>query len=461
MNNNMLKRKTRQKNSTYVFFVLFTIILLFIIIIFKGYNKKYILLILSPLVYVFVYLMFAKIYLYWNNPGMFVLNCVSFIRYYFLPILIIANNNYLTISMFRIEGIILFIYEEICIGFFLTILSQKIYSKNISVKTVYNSNKIGIILKALVLLGVIILFSNPNILDQYNFFWVSADNAEIVKSRSIITGLNAIIFDWAKLVFPLMLATFFIKKYKKNSKWIYYFFTILVVLFFNLMVFSGTSRNSAIIPGIASMFFILKIFPEKRKYTFIILSVCIFIVIIRLTIFKTEYIGTDNFSTMDGFIEYIENYFAGPKQMSISISAYKIYKSLFTFETFITDIFGNFPGLSQFFNLENRTATLFNLAYYSGGNNRDAIIPMVGSGLFYFGYIFSILPEMVIILFMALTDNFYRNSNTIGELYFSAYFGVRFGYYYYLSISTVFSFIYTMVIPIIILVYLDNKIKVK
>ncbi|RCW77369.1 hypothetical protein [Saliterribacillus persicus] len=276
----------------------------------------------------------------------------------------------------------------------------------------------------------------------------------------MVSGINSLILDWSKLVLPLLLASIFIKKYNRKPIALYFYAIIFIVLFFNLMIFTGISRNSAIIPGAASLFFIIKIFPHKKKETFALVSILILFVTISLTIFKNTYLGTNETYTFSTFTSYLESYFVGPKNLGYAYKAKELYANNFNLNTFFNDVFANAPMISGFFDLENRTSTLYNITVYNGGLSRDAIIPTIGQGLFYTGYTLSILPELLIVWLMTKCDQKYTEATDIITAFFMSYFAVRFGFNFSQNFSIFSGFVFSSVVPLYILLYLNRKTRI-
>ena len=437
--------------------LLFFSILISGVLFFINDNSSLSLLPMLPLIYGVLHLSVIKIYRYITNPGMFVLFCISVIRYLIIPILIVLDPSYYDEYGTLAEGIQFMLYEEVCIGLLLMYVTRKYYKdREKSLTKPYIPTDNYLVFKIIVISSLLVVIVNPSVLQQYNFFFVSSNNLELVKGRWIVTGIAAMIVDWGKLFLPIILGLKLIKKYNEDNKSGYYYLTILIFMFFNVMIFSGTSRNSLVMPAVASMFFLMNVFPERGKKLFYSFGVIIALVIFRLTFLKVDYVGASDMTSLMSIIDYLEAYFLGPKQMGVAISAKEIYSSSFTIDTVINDIMGNFPGLSHFFDLENRTTTLYNLVYHYGGVSRDAIIPSSGQGLFYFGYIFSFIPQALIILGMAKADEMYRKSRDIVSLYFYSYFAVRLGFTHIQSISITFSFIYSMILPIIFYIQINK-----
>lgn len=446
--------KTKDLGRTAIISLIFVVVSTILFIM--NINEQEVLLIMLPIIYGLFYIGISKIHYYTNYPGMFTLNVIVFLRYVLLPILILLYPSYVDVYGKISEGILLMIFEALSLGVLLAFITKKYYQSHIK-KNLSISNNKNLVIKMVVLYSIVVVVLQPNILHQYNFAFVDSSSIELIKGRSLVTGVNGMIVDLGKLLLPLLLTIPLIIKHRKKQNDIYYYATIIIIMLFNVLIFSGTSRSSMLIPAVASIFYLINAFPNKRKKIFMFMSFAIVVVVIQLTLLKTEYIGTKLSFSLGEIIDYLEAYFVGPKNMGVVIKAHDIYSSSYSISTFFNDVMGNFPGLSKFFDLENRTNTFYNLTFYNGGPQRDQIIPSMGQGLFYFGYIFSFLPQMLIIIGMAKLDELYSKSNSLAGVYFYSYFTVKFGFTFVQSLSSVLSFIYSIIIPITIIYVMNRK----
>lgn len=435
--------------------------ILLLMAIFLNINTNDMLLIVLPVIYLIIFLGIIKIYQYFNYPGIFTLNVVCFIRYVILPILIISSDKYISYSNNFTDGILLMIYEAICMGIFLIIVVKRYYNTKFKTTHINYENSKNYILKIIILFSLIIVITNPDVLSQYQFVFSDGDNIDLIKPSDVIGGLPSLIFNWGKILVPILLSYSLIRKYMKKQNTLYYITVALIFILFNVLFFSGTSRSSVIMPATGSMFFILRAFPDKRKVTFVFGALAILMVTIQLTLLKNTYTGNEISNNINDIISYLEVYFTGPSNLAVAIEAKSKYADHFNFYTFINDILGNFPGISNFLDSENRTSTLFNLAFYNGGMQRDQIIPSIGQGLFYFTYLFSFINQVLIIAGMVFWDMRYKNSNDIIYVYLAATFSVRFGFTFISSVSSILGFFYSTVIPMVLIMKANEYINIK
>lgn len=416
------------------------------------------LLIIPPLIYLMGYIWFNKIFNFIQYPGMFLFNVISFIRYYLIPVLMIFESSTYTTDVYLYKGVGLLIYECVVIFILLNVIIKKKYKKITNEKIEKDPNNEHLMIKLVIGIAILLLIMQPSILDQYNFVFNEVENIVFIKQSELVTGINSIIFNVAKLFFPVILIIYF---YKIKNRNMLYILSIIILLVLNVSFFSGTSRNSVVIPAIASMFFLLKLFQDKRKITWFLFMTTILTVTIQLTVTKSQYLNSNSFSNLSGIINYLDVYFSGPNNLGISIKAKELYSDTFTFRTFINDLFSNAPILSNYTDQNDRTSKLFNLSFYNGGQSTDQIIPSIGQGLFYFGYLFSVVPQMVVIFLIALLDKHYAKTTNIILMYFLAYFAARFGFGYTQNISILINFSLAVILPVISLVFVNRLINNK
>lgn len=455
-----------KKNELIIFLMsLFFSLILSIYLLLKSNNYSDSLLVLLPNIYLMGFVGIIKIYKYLKYPGLFILNVVSVIRYVILPIMIIHSNSYNLLDIHSIKGIYFMLFEAICLFGILFLITKFKYSLIPSDSNTSNSmiitNGKNLVLKFIVVISLIILVMKPSVLNQYQFVFSNPNNVTLIKQSELINGLSSIVFNLGKILLPIILSTPFIRKYKKTTHNINYIIVLLIFLLFNVLFFSGTSRNSVIMPAAGSLFFLMRVFPSQRKKTFLGGAIVIVIITIQLTIFKSSYVGRPLDLKLDEMIDYLNIYFVGPRNLGITIKSYERFGNNISYNTLINDIFGNFPGLSQFTNLENRTSTFFNLTFYNGSFQRDQIIPSIGQGLFYFGYVFSYLFQGIIVLGISYWDNKYINEKNIINIFLASTFAVRFGFTYISSLTSVLGYLYATIIPLTMIIFVNNKINNK
>ena len=433
----------------------------------NGYELLWIL----PFIYTIFFICFLKIQNYIYNPGMFIFNIVCIIRYIVTPLLVTFGGTYygpgrgVLLSNEHISfGIILMIFESICIIIFMYFMIPKFYKdENRNIKLQKIDIKKYTPFKVMVLLALIIIILNPSSLDKFNFFILSSDS-EHYGYGEMVSGIGSLILDWTKVIIPLLLVAFFYKQFNIFSKMRYYYLCLFSLLL-NLMFFTGISRASAIIPAVVSIFLMFKLFPRFKRRTFIVISISTLFVALSLTFYKSfsTTTGEMSLSLFDSawLRNFFQIYYSGPQMFGYAIKTKELLGDLVTPFMFLNDLFGNLPIFSRFADLENRSIVLFNNAVYNNNLTRDQVIPTMGQGILYLGYGFSFLFTLCFVFIFMKFDSLYRRSTELIEIYLYAYIAIQFAHNHAGNINILANFVYIFCIPLFLLLLISKYRIVK
>lgn len=433
---------------------LITFSIIAVVLIFEN-NADLALLPLVPILYYIIYIKIAKIHELFMFPAIGILNLICYIRYLIIPVLyVICLGEKATPDNIQ-SGLVFYIYEEITVGFLIVYLSKYKYSKlvkNDIKSTEYEKNngldsRIPLPLVLICFYALYLIIRQPIYVNEYHFVFFN----DTVSLDVQYGDGNTLIIELAKIVIPVILTAFFCEQYQKKRKNTYYFMTIIIVLFFNVLIVKALSRNTVIFPAIASIYFLIRIFPHKKKTTLIIIGGISFISLITLTIVKSNY-GSGSYAIKDvcSFLSTLQNYYMGPDELSLALTAKSELSSSFTIYTALNDLFYNVPGISRFFNGFDRTNTLFNAVK----GTQSHVIPLIGQGAFYFGYAFSFLLNYVCIWIVSNIDlNYYKARSTI-ELYICSYFAITLMHSSLHNISNYSAIFWGRALPLIIIITL-------
>src|SRR5690606_271880 len=109
---------------------------------------------------------------------------------------------------------------------------------------------------------------------------------------------------------------------------------------------------------------------------------------------------------------YLDSYFAFIKHTAIAIETSIRYENELGLTTLLNDIFYPFPALGgMLFDGDARSAVYFNYTYYNHTLITDRVIPTVGQGVIYFGYLFSPIFSVILTKLAFVADRQFRVSN--------------------------------------------------
>lgn len=393
--------------------------------IFFTKNIDLVLLCLAPLFYYLIYIKIAKIHKYYMFPAIGLLNIICYIRYLIIPLLYAICSDMHSTPNNIFSGVVLFLFEEITVGLFVAYLTRYKYAKlansggidNDNIKFTNLDSRIRFAFIVICLYALYIIISQPIYIGEFHFVFFN-DNV----SMDVNYGdANTLIIELAKIVFPVILSAFFCEQYQTKHKNIYYFITIIIVLLFNVFIVKSLSRNTIIFPAVASIYYLIRIFPQKKKTTLVIIGGISVIALSSLTIVKTNYgSGSHAINNIHTLLTTLQNYYMGPDDLALAITAKNEFSASFTIHTVLNDLFYNVPGISHFFNGVDRTNTIFNIVK----GTQSHVIPLIGQGAFYFGYFFSYLLNFICIGIVSVIDRNYYKARNLVEIYIYSYFAI-------------------------------------
>lgn len=370
-------------------------------------------------------------------PGIITIGLTSFLRFILLPLInIIFSADIL--DPFFYQGIWGLVYESFMVCVFIWWLARYRYSKlkNEWVKqrdTFKFDLTSGLVFP--LFLAIAIGCITPSILEDYQFvFNIQAERLEHAEYQ----GISSFVVRLGKDVLVVLLCTYFLQRFVRTRRILYFIFALLVVFLLNFCIIFGYSRYSILFPSMAGLFFILWIVPDYRRIVFFAVGILMAIILLLVSIMKNQQHGNVQLD-----VNYVNNYFAGPPGHGSSIAlaeeadAYDI-----SFETFCNDLFYNVAGLSKMFDGENRTAVYYN----SIRETFVQIIPTIGQGFIYFGFILGILPELLYLLIIYYFDDKMLHEKRGYGIYYFTLFAIQMGFYYFQNISIATGFLLTYVL---------------
>lgn len=420
----------------------------------RPFNNLWIL----PLAFTFSYF-YAFNNLLPNEIGDHILKYAIFIRYVFIPLLLILSgpHNYSfggDIGLDYYNSAILYMsYELIIVAVIYKKLNRNNFNKgNIKKTNKYTSSEIYLFI-IIILLGAFTLII-PEIRNRFSFFSSQIGTTARALISTYDSSFNPLFYiaNYARFLFPVVCIVVLGKKYSRKPSYWYVIFAMVCCLLPNLF-YTVTSRNSIFIPLLASLYTMILVFDRHRKFVLIMIGAMIVMIIGTITISKSIAQDLGNLG-MKWISNYFSIYFMGPKEYAIGIVSIIEHKDSISIVTFINDIIGNIPILSGFSNLIDRTSQYYNWTYYGRniGIGGGYIIPNAIQGAFYFGFLLGPLTTVIpLLIFYESKKLIYNNRKNIPLVYIAAYAMCSVALFYSNSFSSILNNIFFMVIPMLLI----------
>lgn len=400
-----------------------------------------------------------------NRLGMFVFNLIIIVKYLLMPLVNCIANYHVWrgvapgVESTRI-GVALTIYEMIMVFLIIFLYAKKFYIKNYKCKKSfllkYSEKKFIYTIFIFIGIGLIILF--PQFIHDYRFVF-SSKELNLVEIEIPNSGISRLIIEFSKICVSIIVINECKKLYDKKPLFRYVLISIFVIII-NLLFSSGMSRWTLAVPGIIFTFMMVELFPNDKKKILLILGGIVVLTVYVLSIKKAFGVDSQIKTNNDIYrlADTLQMYFSGPKNIGISIEAKKLISNsgILNIKALFNDLFFSAAGLSNLTDYSNTTISIFNYRYYFSYISQDQIIPIIGQGFMYFGYILSpIFTCICTYLMMAVDRKIYETTDII-LYYVYGYIVIWLARSMMLNITIIFSQVFNTGI-IFLTIYILNK----
>lgn len=385
-----------------------------------GYDELFIL----PIVYGIVFILFISPVLFKNtNIFLTVFTAVSFTRYIVLPSLIVYSGLYggrsavpPLASSYEL-ALRLMVYELIIV----TAVMYFIFKK-INVKPSLQSGEIKLpknifIYLVFLALTVLLVGMNPGVLKSF-YFIIPPDDLVGFGGGSVFSSISFYFLAISKYIIYILLMSYLNKKYIMTNNKFYIAYSFILTLM-NIFVIFGANRADFVITTIVSVIVFYKLYPRQSK-------IASFVIII-LMIFITGFISShrDNATYSDGadpvldLTNTLQVYLGGPYNVAIATEAanenpegrsiihfgYDILRPAMGFNVLLKEL--DWKMSSDYFNER---------IYFT--DQKSHIIPIIGQGYFYFGFMFSPIIMIMFLYFVSFLIKTIQKQSRIELIFF-------------------------------------------
>lgn len=433
------------KNSFFSISLIFSLvnfILTFVILwIVPGLSNTFRFYAVIPLLYTIFFAIIRR-FTDFNNPGVFTIHLVAFLRYMISPFVMITTNHFSSMCHAYDnlgKAILIMIVEMVFIFGTLFLYNPKTHYVPES----------RIRYPSLVKIAAVITFV---------FFII--DNASLIGNLSIFSGriqventnatMGIISIIWQALC--AFIFCFIIQDISTNRRFRkFLLLSLLCCLGYLMIIFTGQtdlSRWYTIVTLIAIIFWMFKLYPKRKNTILLMIVVPAMLLIFVASILKntTEGLGGSFqkiFSELANSTN-LDSYFSGPSNISNAIATKNIYSP--GIESLFFDIFNNFPIINHWF-----PHTYASVNYFADYMRRgDQILPLVSQSFIWFGYAFTPLLSVFSVVISKKMDARFRGSEDI-TTYLYAFFAIWCALMPILNLTIWLSWIYVRIIPAFLL----------
>lgn len=438
-----IKTKLQNKNNyiqAFIFLGIVVFCILTSILIITDKNKPYYynMLWLMPIVYMVCVLLLYKFYGYFKHISVVLITAIYGVRMLVLPFFMylgeyMTYGRYEHLSKYMDYAIILMCYEAFFIFIFMIIRSTKLHeykqftiNKRINISDMQNSFSFKIMIVILIMYMILIFIGTPGLIQEsfffttgrsetsqefYNLSQVSHYAFNLSFGGVLVSLLFTIFWNIQALLPPFLISNIITTYKKQNTRYLFF----LIVVLFTLMICTETRAHS-IECAMAVVITTLLFYKNEIKINYtLILGFVLIILITGLT--NKSNISFDDTKFYNEISRMMAAYFSGPNNTATSIAAVNESQQLNILNIF-SDLLLKIPYLNQgfksIFNITDTSNIIFNTyAANESGKLLGQIIPSVGMGYAYFGFLLAPIVPCVAVYFAMKFDELSQSTSNI------------------------------------------------
>lgn len=406
-----------------------------------GYNNMFLL----PLVYLICY--FGGLEKLLGVNSTFFCNVfvgISFLRYVILPPFTVYSKYHLIETKYsptakdKNFAVLLMCYEILILTIVLIHLygRGKVYSikKIMSSTKKYKYEKWSVFFIVLFVIVIFVSVLNDNIMSQFNFIIPSQIStirynnvySYFENTSGIIKILVILLNVFISLIFVNMML-YFGEKYMRNNNLIYYIMTCICGIL-NITIYQGSNRSAMLIKGLTTLIVLLILFPNKRKQLVFFFLMLIVVIVVLLSLSRNHHM----LKSIEVISNTLNGYLAGPENVSISINIKNLSEAQANSKivNFLYDLVRPVVGLGSLIKSENilTTPEMYNYLIY-GSKQGASILPFIGQGYYYFGFLLAPLLEVFFVLLVHYIETIVSKIKNLLILYFLEFVSIRMGFF--------------------------------
>jgi len=310
-------------------------------------------------------------------------------RYVVYPVLVCLSSKgftgtrHISLSNSDIQyGILIVAYELICFTFFLWFYERIAREKMIyEGKMRITGNKT--IYSIYIIFAVVIYLAIGRRLNVVQFFSIRTGYSEI--SENAIFTLVKYVISIAITLFVLLVFSREKRKYDLCKHNIHFVIALLFGILLTLIIV-GESRGTQITIGILVILILINDYPNKKVPIITFIIVAILIIVITITIFRTESAKTILGSSIDYLARQFQIYYGGPDSVIQNIIVFQTLDT--SLLNFLFDYLRScFPFNLVLKNYGSTISQIYNQTLYQGLFSSGHIVFSASYGYIFFGFL--------------------------------------------------------------------------
>ncbi|MEG1331693.1 MAG: hypothetical protein RSC97_09650 [Eubacterium sp.] len=396
-------------------------------------------------------------------------------RYLITPFLMVISEAYLPMLNGRVTDIhhqqvatYLMIYEMICIFIAIEICIKINKKKHIAITNIKKAYRYpNAILIISIIIGITSLLFFPNLLDNFHFFVVGEEID--IANRNTIVAICGFFSEFIQIFIFIMVVKRCVYQKDINNK--YNSFILFTVAILNVIMMWSSNRMNIFLVAGTTLTIMSYYFPEKKKIFYSTLLVTSIIMVVFLSSYRLYgTVGTVTSSKFNDFFKprelatQMQLYFAGPDTIAGSVAIKEYYGDIITPKTFLNDSFLGVKFINQlpffFKDRLNTTQIIFNY-FYSNGYNPGLIIPMIGQGYIYFGFLLAPIFSIISVFLLFKSDEKSRNDNDVASKYVLILLAFNFAIFPMYNYILMMQNLFNRIIPLYMIIWVNKHVHIK
>lgn len=414
--------------AIYIFLILSALISA-VIVSFNGSNSNWDNIVFLPITFLVICIFMATFYdLFVKSLFITAISGLYWIRLVLTPT-IMCMADYAVVpenrdwEIYLPQAFLLECYEAIVVFGLIAFFAHKIRvvcNKHSSYKSIYYPLTFKMMVAICLIFSMVMFCSWPNLI---RYFFVTILGAPrtwyvFVEQRHLgetgegplgifVTLLSYLIVIMQMILPPLVLTLILNKRnkmeaYGYSEKRIRRSILPIAVLLIIITGFIATeSRANTVIAATCLLWTLISFSNKKEKKILFVFLIMLFCIVVGALWYKTTYQSALNTTGgLNQFSQVLSEYFAGPQNIAASIQAVKINEGP-DLKYIYLDILNHVPYGTMFLpdslkSVETSTI-LFNHSLYRTMGTYDQILPSVGQGYFWFGFLFAPLNTAIMV----------------------------------------------------------------